>query len=148
MMLSPLRLGLISGVAVGLVATAALAQATNYTTVEATVGKPLQLGYHASAHKNNCTPAPLPAIKVLKAPKSGTLTVRRAELTTDKIPGCPKMKVPAQVAFYQARTGGTAMDHLAYEVTNDNGEVASYDFTINIKEAPAPLPAEEKDHKI
>jgi hypothetical protein len=32
--------------------TAALAQATNYTSVEATPGKPVQLTYHASAHKN------------------------------------------------------------------------------------------------
>ena len=62
----------------------ALAQASNYTSVEATADKPVQLSYHASAHKN-CTPAALPTIRVIEAPKSGTLTVRQAVLTTDRV---------------------------------------------------------------
>ena len=57
----PMRPGtmLLSCAIAGLVASAALAQAANYMSVEATAGKPLQLTYHASAHKSNCTPAPL-----------------------------------------------------------------------------------------
>ena len=46
-----------------LVATAALAQAINYTSVEATSGKAVRLIYHASAHKN-CTAARLPTDRV------------------------------------------------------------------------------------
>src|ERR1700688_3761435 len=60
----------------------ALAQAANYTSVEATSAKPMQLSYHASAHKN-CMPAALPTIRVTEAPKWGMLTVKRALLTTD-----------------------------------------------------------------
>ncbi|MGD1213214.1 MAG: SapC family protein [Candidatus Acidiferrales bacterium] len=37
----------------------------------------------------------------------------------------------------QARAGALGTDHLVYVVTNATGEVASYDVTINIKEAPA-----------
>jgi hypothetical protein len=55
--------------AASLAAAPALAQDANYMSVEATSGKPLQLSYHASAHKN-CTPAPLPTIRVVEAPKS------------------------------------------------------------------------------
>ena len=76
----------------------------NYTSVDATSDKPVQLGYHASAHKN-CTPAPLPTIRVIEAPKSGMLTVRRAVLTTERVAGCPGLKTPAQVVLYLARPG-------------------------------------------
>jgi len=120
------------------ISTAAPAQpapTSNYTSFEATPGKPVQLGYYASAHKD-CTPAPLPVVRVIEAPKSGTLTVRRGELKTDQIAGCPGLKMPAQVVFYQARAGTTGSDHLVYEVTNPTGEVGTYDVTITIKNPP------------
>lgn len=134
-----LRKLLASWAAAGLVATAALAQAANYTSVEATAGKPAQLGYYASANKN-CTPAPSPTIRVIEAPKSGTLTVRRAILTTNKIAGCPGLKTPVQVVFYQARVGYAGPDHVSYEVTSANGEVGAYDVTIDVRAAPKPPP--------
>lgn len=125
-----------------LISAAAIAQTpaptSSYTSFEATPGKPVQLGYYASAHKN-CTPGPLPEIWVIEAPKEGLLTVRRGELKTDQVAGCPGLKTPVQVVFYQARTGSTGSDHLVYEVTNrENGEVGSYDVTIAIKQAPKP----------
>ena len=97
-----LRTRLVAWAAAGLVATAALAQATNYTSVEATSDKPVQLTYHASAHKN-CTPGSLPTVRLIEPPKSGVLTVRRATLTTGKVAGCPDLKIPAQAAFYRKR---------------------------------------------
>jgi hypothetical protein len=79
---------LLSCAIAGLTASAALAQAANYMSVEATAGKPLQLSYHASAHKSDCTPAPLATFDVLQAPKLGVLTVRNGMLTTNKVAGC------------------------------------------------------------
>jgi hypothetical protein len=64
------------------------------------------------------------------------LTVRRGELKTDQVAGCPGLKIPAQVVFYEARAGATGSDHLVYEVTNPTGEVGTYDVTIAIKEVP------------
>jgi hypothetical protein len=121
-----------------MISSAAFAQpapTSNYTSFEATPGKPVQLGYYASAHKD-CTPAPLPVVRVIEAPKSGTLTVRRGELKTDQVAGCPGLKMPAQVVFYQARAGATGSDHLVYEVTNPTGEVGTFDVTIKIKNPP------------
>ena len=46
---------------VTLLATVALAQSANYTSLDATPDKPLQLSYHASAHKN-CTPAQVASV--------------------------------------------------------------------------------------
>ena len=121
-------------------ATSASAQAVNYTSVEAIAGQPLQLSYHATAHKSDCTPAPLVTFDVLQAPKLGVLVVRKATLTTDKVAGCPHLKIPAQVAFYRGRVGSAGTDHVIYKVTGANSEVETYDVTITLKPAP-PSPA-------
>jgi len=132
------RILVFSGAAASLTAAAALAQDANYTSVEATSGKLLQLSYHASAHKN-CTAAPLPTIRVIEAPKYGTLTVRGAVLKTDKIAGCPGLKTPAQVVFYMAHAGYAGSDHVKYEVTSENSD-ATNDVTIVVKPPTAPRP--------
>ena len=99
----------------------------------------MQLGYYASAHKN-CTPAELPTVRVIEPPKAGVLTVRRGVLSTDKVAGCPGLKTPAQIAFYQPRAGYVGPDHVSYEVTAENGDVATYEMTITVKAPPAPSP--------
>ena len=129
------RLPLFVCATAGLYATASLAQDANYTSTDATPDKPVQLSYHAFAHKN-CTPARLPTIRVIEAPKVGTLTVRKTVLTTDKVAGCPGLKTPAQVVLYVARTGYAGPDHVKYEVTSENGEIATYDVTITVTAAP------------
>jgi hypothetical protein len=53
--------------------------------------------------------------------------MRRGELKTDQVAGCPGLKIPAQVVFYQARAGATGSDHLVYEVTTSTGEVGTYE---------------------
>ena len=76
-------LPLSAALVVDVISTVALAQpapSSNYTSFEATSAKPVQLGYYASANKD-CTPAPIPTIRVIEAPKSGTFTVGRGELT-------------------------------------------------------------------
>jgi hypothetical protein len=47
----------------------------------------------------------LSTFDVLEAPKLGLLTVRKGVLTTDKVAGCPGLKIPAEVVFYRARAG-------------------------------------------
>ena len=139
MTLSHLRYFLLACAAVSWSVSTALAQGgANYTSIDATPDKPVQLSYHASAHAADCTAGALPAVRVTQAPKRGMLTVRKAILTTDKVAGCPPIKTPAQVVFYQARAGYTGPDHLDYEVTSVNGEVATYDVTITVKALPAP----------
>src|ERR1700689_853582 len=131
------RTMLLSCALVGFVPPAAFGQAPNYPSVEAISGKPVQLTYHADAHKSTCTPAPLPTLRVIEPPKNGVLTVRKAVLSTDKIPGCPGLKTPALVVFYQAKEGYSGSDHVSYAVTNPEGQTQGYDVTIAVKPAPA-----------
>jgi hypothetical protein len=118
---------------------------TNYTTIQATSEKPVQIDFYATANKN-CTPAPPPTVRMVEPPKLGTLTVRRGELTTN-LAGCPGLKTPAQVVLYRARAGYSGTDHVMYQVTSANGEVALYDVTIEVKEAAKPGGA-ASDHKL
>ena len=128
-----LRLAL--GVAANLVASAALAQGSvSYASVEATPDNPVQLSYHASAHRGDCSAAPAPTVRVSESPKEGALVVREGVLTTDKVAGCPQLKVPAEVVFYEARGGYTGPDHVAYQVTDEKGQVARYDVTITVEQ--------------
>jgi hypothetical protein len=121
-------------------ASPALAQATNYTSVETTSGTPIRLSYHASAH-DNCTPAPPPTIKVSEPPKSGTLEVRKGTLATDRVPGCGRISVPVQVVFYNPKEGYVGSDHVVYEVTDSNGQVTTHDVTIAVKAGSPGSPA-------
>jgi len=119
------------------VAAPALGQAINYTSVQAIAGKPVQLTYHADAHKSTCSPAPMPTLRVVEPPKNGVLTVRQAVLTTNKVTGCPRLKTPALVVFYQANEGYSGSDHVRYAVTNAQGQTEGYDVTITVKPVPA-----------
>ena len=127
---------LLSCALAGFVMAPALGQAINYTSVQAIAGMPVQLTYHADAHKSTCRAAPEPTLRVLEPPKNGVLTVRNAVLTTDKVAGCPPLKTPALVVFYQANEGHSGSDHVRYAVTNAAGQTQGFDVTITVKPAP------------
>jgi hypothetical protein len=76
-------------------------------------------------------------LHVIEPPKDGILTVRKALLTTDKVAGCPRLKTPALVVFYQAKDGYSGSDHVSYAVTNAEGQTQGYDVTIAVKPAAA-----------
>ena len=76
--------------------------------------------------------------RVIEARKAGTLAVRRGELKANTSPGCPELRMPAQVAFYHARACAIGSDHLVYEMTTSTGEVGTYDVTIAIKDVARP----------
>jgi hypothetical protein len=131
---------LLFGAIAGLLPSTAHAQTANYTSAQASGTTPVQLSYHANANKN-CTAAVPPPIHVTEPPKNGTLIVRKGELATDKVAGCPGLKTPAEVVFYQAKAGYAGPDHVHYEVTGSNGEITAYDVSITVKAgAPQTVP--------
>ncbi len=133
---------LVSTVVAMLASTAAFAQSANYTSVETAAGIATRIGYYASA-KKDCAPAPLPTIRVIKAPRHGILSIRTGAVVTNQVANCPKLKTPAQVVFYQGNADYQGADELAYEVTTASGDVGVYNIAVTVKEAPkeAPKPA-------
>lgn len=67
--------------------------------------------------------------------------VRRGTLATDKVAGCERIRVPAQVVFYNPKEGYVGSDHVIYEVTDFNGQVTTYDMTITVKAGPPGAPS-------
>lgn len=134
LVLVPVAVCLVEGGSLG----AAVGQAANYSTHQAVQGAALRLNVHASGNKITCKPAPLPVVKVIEPPKSGTLTVRQGQITTDKLGDCARVKLPAQIVFYTARSDFVGRDHLVYGVTNANGQAEVFDMTIEVKEGPKP----------
>jgi hypothetical protein len=141
----PMRLGaklLHAAIFACLLSGAGQAQGVNYTSVDATGTKPVQLTYHATGNKN-CSPEPAPTIQVTDPPKNGVLTVRDGQLTTERFSGCGKIQVPVRVVFYEAKDGYSGKDHVRYDVTDVAGKVSTYDVTINVKAStPPPSPPE------
>jgi hypothetical protein len=123
---------------------AAFAQSANYTSVETVAGLTARIGYYASA-KKDCAPAPLPTIRVLRAPKHGILSIRAGSVVTNQIANCPNLKTPVQVVFYQGNADYQGADELAYEVTPANGDVGVYNISVTVKEAPKPAPSAPGD---
>ncbi len=68
-------------------------------------------------------------------------------VTTDKVAGCPPIKLAAQAVVYTARAGGTGVDKVVYEVTSANGQVVTYQVSITIKEDAPASPHRGKDQK-
>jgi hypothetical protein len=112
----------------------AQAQTDTYSMASAVAGKPAQLNVHAAAR--NCQPAPLPTIKLIERPSNGTLVVRRATLTTNRIQTCPNLKVPAQVVIYTAQPGFTGKDRVVYEVESASGSKQKFDIEVTVTAAP------------
>ncbi len=54
--------------------------------------------------------------------------------------GSHRIKVPAQVVFYNPKEGYVGSDHVIYEVTDSNGQVTTYDTTITAKAGPPGAP--------
>ena len=135
---------LVSTVVAMLASAAAFAQSANYASVETVAGAATRIGYYASA-KKDCAPAPLPTIRVIKAPKHGVLSIRTGAVVTNRVANCPNLKTPAQVVFYQGNADYQGADELAYEVTSSSGEVGVYNISVTVKEAPKPAPATPGD---
>jgi hypothetical protein len=105
--------------------------AENYSSIEAVSGKTLHLNNHASVSKD-CSPAPLPTIRLIDRPKSGTFTVRRGTLSGAQVANCQNLNIPAQGVFYTSRPSFVGEDHVAYEVTTFEGEVEKFDIAITV----------------
>jgi hypothetical protein len=86
-------------------------------------------------------------MRVIEAPKSGILTVRRAVVTAGRIAGCHALKIPVQVVSHWAR--GDYGDRATSATRSANGDVGAYDATIDVKAVPKkPAPGLESPTRL
>jgi len=69
----------------------------------------------------DCTPGPLPAIRLATPPAHGNVTVKRGTLKATNIKQCLAIEVPAFVAFYRAAADYSGTDDFELEISLPNG---------------------------
>ncbi len=121
----PLQPAFVSAaVVLALAAGPVLAQEQLFRTIKAAVGKQARLGIIANVTKE-CAIGPTLEVKVVTAPKQGTLAIRSGKTKAGSLKRCPTLEVPIQGVFYQANGSATGTDEVVYEIKRAASGTAS-----------------------
>ncbi len=131
-----------AAIAVTIMANPALAQEQLFRTVKAAPGKQTRLGVIGNVTKE-CTPGPMPEVKVVTAPKQGTLAIRTGKTKAGSLKRCPNLEVPIRGVLYEANAGATGSDEVVYEVKRPNGSTQTITAKIEIGAGTNPATSSE-----
>jgi Bacterial Ig domain len=130
-----------SAFAIGLLCAVAPASAQEkvFRSVEAPPGKQARLALIGNVSKE-CTPGPKPEVKVVTAPKNGTLSIRSGKTKPGSLARCPNLEVPAEGVFYTPNPSFSGTDEVVYSVTRSDGrnQLVTIRITVTGKAKPAP----------
>jgi hypothetical protein len=84
----------------------------------------------------DCTPGPLPAIRLAAAPAHGTVIVKRATLKATNLKQCLAVEVPAFVAFYRAAADFSGADVFELEIGMQDGRKRHERVQVNVTKSP------------
>src|SRR5688500_1790863 len=102
-----------------LLAGPAAAQEQLVRTLNAPDDGRIRLAMHGNVSKT-CELGALPEIKVVTAPKNGTLAVSSGKTKAGTLSRCPALEVPARAVFYQAKPRYTGADEVVYQLVRPN----------------------------
>ena len=94
----------------------------------------INVGIFASIHKN-CTPAPLPTVRLLVPPTHGHVTVKQGRLRATNVKNCLAIESPAFVAIYRSERGFVGQDLFTFEIISQNGKSQFQKVTVTVTEA-------------
>jgi hypothetical protein len=98
----------------------------------------IQVGIYVSI-KADCTPGPLPSIRLASPPENGKVTVKQAKVTATNYKQCLGLEVPAFVAFYYPRSDFVGVDVLTLEVRFPGGKTEVQKISVAVGTgAPGP----------
>jgi hypothetical protein len=80
----------------------------------------------------DCTSGPLPSIRLISAPESGNVTVKRGKVTATNYKQCLAMEVPAFIAFYRSRADFAGVDTFTLEVKFPGGKTEVQRISITV----------------
>lgn len=107
---------------------------TQPSAVTVPSGKEVRLSTHG-VFKKDCTPGPLPDVKVTAPPKNGSFVVKTSTVKTSATSACANKEGPAQVVFYQAKDGYTGSDSVTYQVKSATGQPQSHTVAVTVTAA-------------
>ncbi|MEH3118623.1 MAG: 4-aminobutyrate aminotransferase [Methylorubrum populi] len=121
----------------------ALAQTTVTRSETVPAGKQARLVIVPNL-KKDCSAGPMPEIKVVTPPKSGSLITKAGKLKTPAKYRCPNKEAEVQAIFYQPNGGYAGPDGVVVEIRNADGEVEKRDIRITVDKGDKPKD-EKKD---
>ena len=114
-----------------------LGQDQIFRTVKAAAGKPLRLGLIGNVTRE-CTPGPMPEVKVVTPPRNGTLAIRSGKARAGSLKRCPDLEVPIQAVFYQANSNFSGTDEVVYQVKQPDGKTQAITIRVEVSAGQAP----------
>lgn len=99
-------------------------------------GKPIQVGLYLNVQPD-CSSGPLPSIRLVTAPGSGTVTIKRGKVSATNYKQCLALEVPGFIAFYQSKADFAGTDTVTLEVKFPQGRTELQRITINVGVGPA-----------
>ena len=115
----------------------ALAQTTVTRSETVPAGKQARLVIVPNL-KKDCSLGPMPEIKVVTPPTSGSLITKAGKLKTPAKYRCPNKDAEVQAIFYQPNGGYTGSDGVVVEIKNSDGEVEKRDIRITVDKGDKP----------
>ena len=100
-------------------------------SVKVQAGKDARVAVFANI-RSDCTPGPLPTIKLKLAPTRGKITVKTAKFRATNIKHCLAIEVPAYVAIYRADADFSGSDVVELEIVDASGKQKIERLTITI----------------
>jgi hypothetical protein len=88
--------------------------------------------------KKDCSLGPMPEIKVVTPPTSGSLITKAGKLKTPAKYRCPNKDAEVQAIFYQPNSGYTGSDGVVVEIKNADGVVEKRDIRITVDKGDKP----------
>lgn len=117
-------------------AVPAMAATTTFRSQTVAPGKPARIAV-ITALKRDCSTGPVGSVKVVTAPKNGSLVVRTGKLKTPPSFRCPNVETPAEALFYQPNASYSGPDEISYETRTPDGVVQSFTVRITVGGKPA-----------
>ncbi len=100
-------------------------------SVKVQAGKDARVAVFASI-RNDCTPGPLPTIKLKLAPTRGKITIKTVKFRATNLKHCLAIETPAYMAIYRADADFSGDDVVELEITEANGKQRVQRLTISI----------------
>jgi hypothetical protein len=103
--------------------------------VKASPGRDVRVGIYTDI-RPDCTPGPLPAIRLVVPPAHGAVSVKRGTLKATNIKQCLATEVPAFVVFYRAADNFNGADTFDLEITLGGGRKQLQHFRVLVTNTP------------
>jgi hypothetical protein len=91
----------------------------------------IKVGIFTSIHRN-CTPAPLPVVRLAAAPAHGRVSVRQVRVRATNVRNCLGLELPAFLAVYRSAPGYVGEDSLTIEVIGAQGRSELQRITVTV----------------